>query len=199
LDLANNNLFFLNTSGELYSINYLTQKINWVVNFKNSTLANDTELFSSQPVVIKNNNLIVTTEKSIISYDTLTAERNWRLNAETIFKPIVTLNYTYVILKNDLLICLDNINGNVIWSKNIFTNKKFKKIKNKFNSVIDFKIVNSEINIYFKNGYLLSLNPSNGKFNLLSRISKKGITSEIVFLDDNMLFFDRNNKLLKFN
>ena len=199
LDLANNNLFFLNTSGELYSINYLTQKINWVVNFKNSTLANDTELFSSQPVVIKNNNLIVTTEKSIISYDTLTAERNWRLNAETIFKPIVTLNYTYVILKNDLLICLDNINGNVIWSKNIFTNKKFKKIKNKFNSVIDFKIVNSEINIYFKNGYLLSLNPSNGKFNLLSRISKKGITSEIVFLDDNMFFFDRNNKLLKFN
>ena len=199
LDLANNNLFFLNTSGELYSINYLTQKINWVVNFKNSTLANDTELFSSQPVVIKNNNLIVTTEKSIISYDTLTAERNWRLNAETIFKPIVTLNYTYVILKNDLLICLYNINGNVIWSKNIFTNKKFKKIKNKFNSVIDFKIVNSEINIYFKNGYLLSLNPSNGKFNLLSRISKKGITSEIVFLDDNMFFFDRNNKLLKFN
>ena len=120
LDLINNNLFFLNTSGEFYSINYLSQKINWVLNFKNPSLIGDTELFLSQPIVLKNNNIIISTEKAILSYDTATGSKNWDLFAETIVKPIVTMNYTYMILKNDLLICLDNIKGNVVWSKNIF-------------------------------------------------------------------------------
>jgi outer membrane protein assembly factor BamB len=199
LDLISNNLFFLNTSGELYSINYLSEKINWVLNFKNPSIAGDTELFLGQPVVIKNNNLIIATEKAILSYDILTASKNWNLRAEPIFKPIITLDYTYVILKNDLLICLENITGNVIWSKNIFKNIKKQKIKKKFISVVDFKIVNSEINIYSKNGYLLSFNSNNGNLNNANRISKNGISSEIIFLDDNMLFIDNNNKLLKFN
>ena len=109
------------------------------------------------------------------------------------------MNYTYVVLKNNLLICLDNANGNVIWSKNIFTSIKNKKIKKFFDSVIDFKIVNNKINIYSKSGYLLSFNPTNVNLNYLTRISKKGISSEIFFLDENMLFTDNKNKLLKFN
>ena len=36
-DVLSSNLFFLNTSGEMYSINYLSQRINWVINFKKST------------------------------------------------------------------------------------------------------------------------------------------------------------------
>jgi outer membrane protein assembly factor BamB len=199
LDLANNNLFFLNTSGELYSINYLTQKINWVLNFKNTSLTSDTDLFLSHPLVIKNNNLIVSIEKGILSYDTLTANKNWNLPANPIFKPIITRNNSYILLKNDLLICLDNINGDVIWSKNIIKNIEEKKIKNKLREIIDFKIVNSEINIYLKNGYLLSLDPKNGNLNSLNRINKKGISSEIFFLDNNMLFFDSSNRLLRFN
>jgi len=199
LDLINNNIFFLNTSGELYSINYLTQKVNWVLNFKNSFLSGDTELFLSQPIVIKNNNLIVTTEKAVLSYNILTGSRNWSLTAEPIFKPIITLNYTYLILKNNLLICLNNTNGEVVWSKNIFRNINDKKIVKKFESFIDFKIVNGQINIYSKNGYLLTLNPNNGNLSSLNRISKKGISSEIFFLNGNMLIIDKNNKLLKFN
>ena len=74
-----------------------------------------------------------------------------------------------------------------------------KILKNFFKSIIDFKIVNSEVNIYFNNGYLLSFNPANGNLNHSSRISKSGIKSEIVFLNDNMLFIDSKNKLLKFN
>jgi len=199
LDLINKNIFFLNTSGELYSINYFKKNINWVLNFKNSYLSGDTELFLSQPIVSKNNNLIIATEKAVLSLDTLTGSRNWNLRAEPIFKPIITLNYTYLILKNNLLICLDNTSGNVVWSKNIFRNIKDKKIKNQFESFIDFKIVNGEINIYSKNGYLLTLNPKNGNLNSLNKISKKGISSEIFFLNGNMLFVDKNNKLLKFN
>jgi len=199
LDLLNNNLFFLNTSGELHSINYLTQKINWVLNFKNPSLAGDTELFLSHPLIVKNNNLIVTTEKAILSYNTSTASRNWIFSSEPIFKPIITTNNTFALLKNDLLICIDNISGNIVWSRNIFRGIKNKKIIKKFSSVADFKIVNNKINVYSANGHLLLFDPSNGNLNSVSTISKRGINSEIFFLDGNMLFIDNKKKLLKFN
>ena len=199
LDLINNNLFFLNTSGELYSINFLSQQINWVLNFKNPSLTGDVNLFLSQPLLFKNNNLIVSTEKSLLSYNSLTASKNWDLASEPIFKSIITLNHTYTILKNDLLICIDNISGDVVWSKNIFSSIQNAKVIKKFETIIDFKIVNSEINIYSTNGYLLNFNPNNGNLNSFSRISKKGINSEIIFLDNNLFLIDNNSKLLKFN
>jgi len=199
LDLINNNLLFLNTSGELYSIDFVTQKVNWVLNFKNPSLDADTELFLSQPIIIKDNNFIITTEKTILSYNSLTGARNWRLSSEPIFKPIITKNFVYALLKNNLLICLDNISGDVIWSKNILKDIDKKKVINKFRSVADFKIINSKINIYSKNGYLLSFNPNDGKLNSLSKVSKNGINSEIFFLNDNMLFLGNNNKMYKFD
>ena len=198
LDEINNNLFFLNTSGELYSINYLTEKINWVLIFKNTSQQGDTRLFLSQPIVIKNNNIIISTEEKLLSYDIKTAIKNWNLSVKPIFKPIITSNYTYIVLRNNLIVCLDNISGNIIWSKNIFNGIDGKK-KKKLVSIIDFKIVNNEINIFFRNGYLLSFNPKNGNLNYLGRISKNGINSEIVFLNDKMFFINNKNKLLKFN
>jgi outer membrane protein assembly factor BamB len=199
LDLINKNLIFLNTSGELYSINFESQKINWVLNFKTTSLAGDTELFLSQPLIIKNDNLIVSTEKSLLSYNSLTGIRNWILSSEPIFKPIITSSYIYAILKNDLLICLDSTTGKVIWSKNIFKNVEYKKIQNKFGLIKDFKIVNGKINIYSKDGYLLTFNLRNGEYNSFTKISKRGINSKIIFLGDKMLLIDNSNKLLKFN
>ena len=83
--------------------------------------------------------------------------------------------------------------------KNILSNIKNRKIKNNLGSIIDFKMVNNKINFYTKNGYLLSFNPNNGNLNYQNKISKKGISSQVIFLNKNMLFTDNNNKLLKFN
>ena len=81
----------------------------------------------------------------------------------------------------------------------MFANIEKKKIKEKFETVVDFKIVNSKINIYSTSGFLLSYNINNGNLISQSRISKNGINSEIVFLENEMLFIDKDNKLLKFN
>jgi len=198
LDLINNNLFFLNTSGELYSINYQTQNINWVLNFKNASLAGDTELFLSHPLALKGNNLIVSTEKSLLSYNILTAERNWILPSEPIFKPVITSNYTYTILKNGLIISVENISGKVFWSKNIFTYIINNDIR-KFGNIIDLKIVNGEINIYSSNGYLLALNHKSGKFISITKFSKSGIASEVFYLNNNIVLINSKSRLLRFN
>ncbi len=200
IDKVSNNLFFLNTSGELYSINFINQKINWVINFKNSSLSSDTGLFLSLPIVLKNKNLIIVTENAILNIDFETSSRNWRFPSKIILKPILTSNYTYVVAKNNLLICLDNVTGQVIWSKNIFKSLlKEKKILKKIGKFQDFKMINNELNIFSKNGYVLSYDHNNGYFKFVDKISNKGISSEVFFLKDSMFLIDNKNKLLKFN
>ena len=198
VDEIGKNLIFLNTSGELYSFNYINQNINWVINFKNSFSTSEINLFISNPIIIKNNILIVSTENSTFSYNTITGARNWRFPSNSIIKPIITNNYTYILSKNNLLICLNIETGEVIWSKNILKNLRIKKI-NKIGSFYDFKIVNNEVNLYSKNGYLLSFNYKNGNNNYIKKISKNGISSKIFFLKQNMLLLDNNSRLLKFN
>ncbi|MDB9760370.1 PQQ-like beta-propeller repeat protein [Pelagibacteraceae bacterium] len=199
LDSTNENLFFLNTSGELYSINYLSQKINWILNFKNSSLGINTDIFSSQPLIIKNDYIVVSTKEAILNYNVRTGFKNWSFSSAAILKPVLTSNYTYLLSKNDLLICLDNKSGKVLWSKDVYTLHNTKKMKKKIGKFYDLKIVNNELNIFSTNGYLLSFNYKNGKIEYLKKISKSGISSEIILLEDSMYLIDSNNKLLKFN
>ena len=199
LDNINNNILFLNTSGELYSINYVNQRINWILNFQNSSLVNDTSLFISFPIIIKNENLIVSTAYSVLSYNHLSTTRNWTLPVEPVIKPIITQNYTYVISKNNLLICVNNLSGEIIWSRNLFKEIESKRLINKIGNFYDFKIVNNHINIYSKEGYLLSYDYSNGQLLNFKKISRNGINSKVFFIGESMFLIDGNNRLLKYN
>ena len=155
-------------------------------------------MFFSKPLVAKNGNLIVSTEKSIISYNVSNSDKNWAFSSDTILKPALTNNYVYILSSSGLLICLENKTGNVLWSKNIYKNLKQKEIK-KIGSFNDLKIAGNKLNLFSKNGYLLSFNFKNGNRDYIKKISKKGISSNIFFLQKSMFLIDNNNKLLKFN
>jgi len=189
-------LFFLNTSGEFYSINYSSKKINWMINFKNSSTEGNIDLFLGKPLIKKNNALIVTIKNSILNFNSLTGTRNWSFESKVLLKPILTNNYTYLLSDRNLLICLENKSGKVLWSKYIFENMALKT-NVKIRKFIDLKIVNNKITLFSKNGYQLSFNYKNGNFENLKKISKNGISSEIVFLKNNLFLIDNKNKLLK--
>ena len=198
LDKNTNTLLFYNTSGELYSINYLSKKFNWVLNFKNSSSAGDTDLFISNPVILKNNNMIISTEKAVLSYNFLFVSKNWSFPSDSILKPFLTTNYTYIISKKNFLICLENKSGEVLWSKNIYKSLQNKKTKN-LGNFIDIQIINSELNLFTDAGYLLSFSSKNGNLDFIKKISKNGINSEIFFSKNNFLLVDKKKRLLKFN
>jgi len=199
IDDLSNTLLFLNTSGELYSIDYIQQKIKWILNFKNDSFSRDGDLFLSHPLVLKNNNLIISTEKALLNYNVVSGVKNWSFPSASILKPIVTNNYIYILSKKNLLICIDNSSGEVLWSRNIYSNQKVQKISKKIGQFYEVKIANSMLNIFSKNGYLLSFNHKNGNLEFIKKISKNGINSEIIFLKGNMFLIDDNKKLLKFN
>ena len=73
------------------------------------------------------------------------------------------------------------------------------KIKKKIEKFNDLKIVNKKINLYSQNGYLLSFNSKTGNLASFNQISKKGISSEIFFIKNQMFLIDNKNRLISFN
>ena len=199
LDELNNNVIFLNTSGELYSVNYVTQRINWVLNFRNLSSKNEANLFFSQPVVIKNEDIIVSTDKSLLSYNINTGLRNWNKAVGPVLKPVVTQNNIFTFTKNNLLICLEKKSGEILWSKNIYFSLKKKKAFKKIGKIYNLTIANGKIKLFSINGYIFSFNFRDGKLEYFDKISKNGLNAEPIFSNKNMLLIDRKNKLLMFN
>ena len=66
LALNNNNLFYLNTYGSLYSININNLNLNWFQNFNQSLDINPSNLFEGNGLVSIDNKLILSTDKKYI-------------------------------------------------------------------------------------------------------------------------------------
>ncbi len=199
LDETEDNLLFLNTAGQLYSLNYISQRINWVLNFKSPTVSTETNLFLSYPIAIKNNNLIVSTENGLSNYDVITGERKWSFSLDPFIKPIVTNYYVFSFTKNNLLVCNDVKTGDVLWSKNIFNEVNNEKKINKIGKIISLNIADGDINLFSSEGYILSFTYENGNLKYFEKLSNNGISSQIIYANDEMYLFDNRNKLLKFN
>ena len=201
IDVKNSNLFFLNTSGELYSINYLNQGINWFSNLKMKSLDKDTSIFFSSPLILKDNHLIASDGKSIFKFDSLSGSIIWAKNISTNFKGVLTKENLFLYTSNNLLICLDLYDGKVIWSKDIFKqieNLYEKKVSRKIKKISHISIADNELFIFSKEGYLLTFNYKNGQIETVNRILKSGLKGEPIFGSGHMYSLDNNNRLFQF-
>ena len=61
-----NSIFFLNTFGSIYSINRENLKVNWFSNLKETFDLNPTNLFFSNPIVINNDKIVISTDPLFI-------------------------------------------------------------------------------------------------------------------------------------
>ena len=200
IDEFNSSIIFFNTSGELYSINYKNQKINWVLNFKTSVKDSFSDLFSSSPLATQNNNIIISTNNSIYNYNNTNGSKKWESPVSTDLKPIITKNNIFLFSKTNLLICLDIVSGEVVWSKNIFNSintynskelKKIGKIKNI--TIADYNIL-----LFTSKGYLLNFDYKNGNIISIKDISKSGINSDPLFINGYFYIFDKKNRIIKY-
>tara|TARA_A100001015_G_scaffold130017_1_gene144261 strand:- start:285 stop:608 length:324 start_codon:yes stop_codon:yes gene_type:complete len=101
--------------------------------------------------------------------------------------------------KNNLLVCNDVKTGDVLWSKNIFNEVNNEKKINKIGKIISLNIADGDINLFSSEGYILSFTYENGNLKYFEKLSNNGISSQIIYANDEMYLFDNRNKLLKFN
>ena len=196
--LNDENLFFLNTFGSIYSINLNTLKINWFMNVNTFLNQNLSNLFYAKTIKIFNNKLVVLTS---VSLNILDATNGSLLFSKPIIgktQALISDKYIFLVNNNNLLISLDINTSKIIYSNDItlkiseFLNTK----KNKIN-IKSIYLINNKLYVYLHNSYIV-------KFNLYGEISDiqklpVKIKSDPIFIKKLMLYLDNKNRLVILN
>ena len=193
-----NNVFFITSNGELYSINYLSTNINWLSNIFSKNTSGGTDLFYSSPIVAKKEKIFFSSSVSTFSINSINGLINWELPFSTNLRPLVTDQFVFLASKEGFLINVDNTNGKVNWSKNLF-NKKNKPKKTKVGEIISILLASDQILATTSKGYFLFIDYKSGKLLNYTKASKSGFYSSPIIVNDMIYTIDKNFRLLIFN
>ena len=194
LSLNNENLFFLNTYGSLYSIDSISMKINWFINLNRSLDLNPNNLFKGNQVINNQNVVVVTTNQFTYIIDSKTGSIIYKKNFTSLIKPLIINDYLFLVTKNDLLVAVDLSDGDVIYSYDI--NQKIAEYLNTKKKTVQYKdimMINSEIYIFLKNSYLLKFNIE-GDLLKVNKLKSK-INSQPLVIDNSILYLDNKSKI----
>ena len=140
------------------------------------------------------NYVIVSSNQSLYILDTNTGRILFKKNFTSQLKPLIYNDVLFLISKNDLLISLNLITGEILYSYNInqliadFLNLKKKKVQ--FKSLM---IANDKIFVFLNNSFLLKFK-INGDLEEISKLPSK-INTQPIFINSSMLYLDKKNKI----
>ena len=190
------NIFFLNTYGTLYSINEINLKINWLINLNRTLDINPSNLFSGQEMLVDQNKIIVSSSNSTFIIDPIAGSILYKLNISSSIKPVLAKNYLFIV-SNNLLICLDTTNSSIIYSHDInkiisdFLN--IKRVKRKIISPLEIFIVNGNLYLFLKNSHVLKFNIK-GELQKIDKLKNK-ISTHPIFINKKLIYLNNKNKI----
>ena len=193
--LSKDLIFALNTYGSLFAIDSKSNQIKWVRNLNQSTDLNQVNLFQGKPLVNNEEFIIVSSQENtyIIAIDTGTIIN--KLNISSEIKPIIVEKNLFLISKNSLLICIDIFSGEIVYSYEI--NQKIAEYFNIKRQKTDFKnmtLANGNILVLLKNSYVIEFE-LNGNLKKIFKLPKK-IESNLVFIENSILYLTKNKKIV---
>ena len=193
-----NRLIFLSTNGTLYSLTFNNQKIiNWINNFN---IENEI-IFNAFPVLISDNKLFISTNESITMLNDNGA-KNWSIRIKNKVAPIISGNFVITISDKNYLVIIERKTGEILFSKNLFAelNKKYHgKNKKKVDQINKIHISNNNLILIANNSYFIEFNLKNDISVETIKKNPFKINSDIIFVDQNMIFVGKNNKVYSIN
>ncbi len=198
LDSEKNNIHFITSNGELYSINYKTENLNWFSSIFVSANAKGSDFFYSSPIIYKNNKLFFSTSTFTYAVDSKNGSVKWELPFSTYLRPIVTENFIFLASKNGFFLNLDPETGKVLWSIDLFkSNQKLKK--EKIGDIVSLLLVSNQLLASTSKGFFLFLDYKNGKIINYTKASRAGFFSNPVVVNKMIHVIDNKMRVLIFN
>lgn len=197
ISLSDNEIFFLNSYGSLYSINNENYKLNWFVNLNKSLDLSLSSLFNGSELVYYKDKIFLSTSENFYIIDSNNGAILSKKKFSSLIRPLVFNKYIFLISKNNYLISLD-INGNIIYSYDL-DNKlaNFIKTKKKTLNIKNMMIVNNGIFIFLNNSYLIKLK-IDGEIEEVIKLASN-IGSHPIIINDKLLYLNKRNKLFVLN
>ena len=194
LALNNNNLFFLNTYGTLYSFNINRSNINWFLNLNQSVDLTPSSSFDSTRIINYNKKLIITSNNFLYIIDEDNGSIIYKINFTSSISPVVNNNHLFIVSKNDLLIVLDIEEGKIKYSYDI--NQKiadFYETKKRNAFFRNLLLMNDKIFIFLNNSFVLNFDII-GNLDNIKKLPTK-INSNPIIIDGSIIYLDKKNRL----
>ena len=198
LDTFKNNIYFITSTGQLYSINYKTKNINWLLNLSMTNKGQSEKFFFSSPIIYSEDTIFISTSVSTYSINATNGAINWELPFSTYIRPIISKNFFILASKDGFILNLNSKTGKVLWSKNLFKNSKKLKQK-KIGSITSLLLVSNKILASTSKGFFLFIDYKNGKILNYTKASGSGFFSNPVLSGKKIYIVDGKTRILVFD
>jgi len=165
------------SSGELIKLSSINGQVLWALNSLSSISSSEADFFASSDVVLFKNNVLFSTQSSIVSYDLKSGLINWEKEINSLEIPIIDRNNIFFVTENGFFVILKADTGKLIFSSNILKNLKKRNQKTK---ITGFIMGSGKIYAVTANGYLIVVSASSGVFEHTQKIGDRIFDSPII-------------------
>ena len=194
--IKDQSVIFVNSIGEVTSLNHENGKLKWQTNIFRSDIIEEIMDLKISELIIENEILYVSNNKNkFYAIDANTGKINWQQPINSHLKPLFIDNFLITISDQGYLYVLDKENGNIIRVNKLYDNSKIKK-KKKLKPV-GFVSNGKEIYLSTNRGKLFVIDLKKGKVKEIFNIARNRISRPIV--KNGNLYLVKDNSIIRLN
>ena len=198
ISLSNDEVFFLNTYGSLYSIDNKSFNLKWFVNLNKTLEKNLSNLFYGSDVVFYDNRILLSSNENFYIINSKNGSVLYKKNFSSYFNPIINNNFVFLLTKNNLLVALNLRDGEIIYSLDLAQETaNFLSTKKKNLIIKNILMMDDKIFVFLKNSYVIKLDIY-GKIVSIIKLPSKLKTQPII-VDNKLFYINKKNKLFVVN
>ena len=196
LIINNNRVVFVNTLGDVSSIDINTGNLLWQTPTQNSAIYENSFSLKNSDIIVENNNIYFSNNKNeFFALDERTGTIKWKQKLNSNLRPTYVDGLVFTVTLEGYLSILDSRNGNLLRMTNIFD--KIKKHKKKNIKPVGFIITKEKVYLSLNNGRLIIIDILTGKALDVIKIDNEKISRPYIFNND--MFIVKDNAILKLN
>ena len=191
-----NKLVFINTLGDLSSIDINTGNLGWQTPTQSSAIYENYFSLKNSDLIAENETIYFSNNKNeFFAIDERNGVIKWKQNINSNLRPTFADGLIFTVTLEGYLAAIDSRNGNIVRMTNVLNIIKNYKKKNIIPE--GFIVTNDKIYLSLNNGRLIIIDTLNGKPIDIKKIDNEKISRPYVLNND--MFIIRDNAILKLN
>ena len=194
--INDNKLVFINTLGDLNSIDVETGNLLWQTPTRSSAIYEDYFSLKNSDIIAENKTIYFSNNKNeFFAIDEINGVIKWKQNLNSNLRPTFVDGLIFTVTLEGYLAVIDSRNGNILRMTSI--TKQIKKFNKKNIKPIGFILANDKVFLSLNNGRLIVAEILNGNVLDVIKIDNEKISRPYVL--NNHMFIVRDNAIIKLN
>ena len=194
--INNNRLVFINTLGDLSSIDIETGNLIWQTPTQSTAIYENYFSLKNSDLIAENNNIYFSNNQNeFFAIDERNGVIKWKQTLNSNLRPTFADGLVFTITLEGYLVVIDSRNGNIIRMTSVLD--QIKNFEKKNIIPVGFIVAKDKIFLSLNNGRLIVIETLNGKTLDIIKIDNEKISRPYVL--NNHMFIVRDNAILKLN